>query len=215
MSATGGAIAQAAAPAAATARQRLLGGRGRRRERRLARGLRRRDPEAIETLQHEHGAMLLGYLTSLLGDRATAEDVLQLTLLELWRRGPDYDPARGSPLTWALTIARSRALDQLRRRLPEPREPATAAALADRDAAVRTDADAADRLLEQWQIADLLGRLPLEEAELLRLRFYGGLTQREIADRTGIPLGTVKMRMVQALGRLRDLLDAEGGDGAA
>ena len=58
-------------------------------------------------------------------------------------------------------------------------------------------------------MAGLLSRLPDEEADILRRRFYAGATQREIADATGIPLGTVKMRMVQALGRLRDLLDAE------
>ncbi|MDO8188508.1 sigma-70 family RNA polymerase sigma factor [Conexibacter sp. JD483] len=181
--------------------------RAQRRDRRLIRALRRQDPSAIAQLQERHGAMLLGYLTGVLGDRATAEDVLQVTLTEVWQRGPGYDPARASLLTWVMMIARSRALDQLRRRVPEPHDPETATTLLDRDASgAGTEVDA---LLDRWQVAALLTQLPTAEAELLRLRFYRGLTQREIAARTGLPLGTVKMRMVQALDRLRTLLDEE------
>ena len=66
-----------------------------------------------------------------------------------------------------------------------------------------------DELLERWRFAYLLGRLPDEQADLLRRRFYDGATQTEIAAATGVPLGTVKMRMVQGLARLRDLLDGE------
>jgi RNA polymerase sigma-70 factor (ECF subfamily) len=193
---------------------------------RCADALRRRDPRALALFQAEYGSLLLGYLTNLLGDRASAEDVLQVTLLEVWRRGPSYDPARASLGTWALTIARSRALDQLRRRVPEPRDPEATTLLLDRRSgnggsaggAAGTggpDGDGTDALLDRWRVAGLLARLPREESSLLRMRFQLGLTQREIAEQTGIPLGTVKMRMVQALGRLRDLLDAEGGDGAA
>ena len=68
-----------------------------------------------------------------------------------------------------------------------------------------------DELLERWRVAGLLRRLPREESQLLRLRFYDGLSQTEIAERTGIPLGTVKMRMVQGLNRLRDMIEQEGG----
>lgn len=181
--------------------------REQRRDRRLIRALRKQDPEAIALLQERHGAMLLGYLTGVLGDRATAEDVLQVTLTEVWQRGPAYDPARASLLTWVMLIARSRALDQLRRRVPEPHDPETATMLLDRDAS--GSATEVDALLDRWQVAALLTQLPVAEAELLRLRFYRGLTQREIAARTGLPLGTVKMRMVQALARLRELLDEE------
>ncbi len=181
--------------------------REQRRDRRLVRALRKQDPEAIALLQARHGAMLLGYLTGVLGDRATAEDVLQVTLTEVWQRGPSYDPARASLLTWVMLIARSRALDQLRRRVPEPHDPETATMLLDRD--LSAGATEIDALLDRWQVAALLTQLPVAEAELLRLRFYRGFTQREIAARTGLPLGTVKMRMVQALARLRELLDEE------
>ena len=63
----------------------------------------------------------------------------------------------------------------------------------------------------QDRVADVLRQIPAQEAGLLRMRFYDGLSQSQIAERTGIPLGTVKMRMVQALERLRELLEADGG----
>jgi RNA polymerase sigma-70 factor (ECF subfamily) len=103
-----------------------------------------------------------------------------------------------------LTIARSRALDQMRRRVPEPFDPGAVTQALDRDAE-----DAVDRLLEQWRMAALMSSLPKEESSLLSMRFYDGLSQREIAQRTGIPLGTVKMRMVRALERLRDLIEQD------
>jgi RNA polymerase sigma-70 factor, ECF subfamily len=180
----------------------------RRHERRLAAALRKHDPDALAAIQAEYGAIVLGYLRGVLRDRASAEDVLQITLLEVWQRGATYDPARSSLLTWVMMIARSRVIDHMRRRVPEPRDPTAAATLIERDGP--DGADQADALLEQWRMAQLLTRLPVEQAEILRMRFYGGLSQREIATRTGLPLGTVKMRMVQALERLRELLDAEG-----
>jgi RNA polymerase sigma-70 factor, ECF subfamily len=175
-------------------------------DRQLADGLRRRDPDALARLHAEYGGTLLGFLVRTLRNRATAEDVFQQVMLEVWQRGPDYDPGRASPLTWLMTIARSRAVDQIRRRVPEPRDPAGSLALLEGEADPETDIDA---LVEQWRMAHLLTRLPEEEADLLRRRFYGGRSQREIAEATGIPLGTVKRRMVQALARLRDLIDEE------
>ncbi len=105
-----------------------------------------------------------------------------------------------------MSIARSRAIDQLRKRVPEPRDPAGSLALLEGEGDHET---VVDELVERWRFAGLLGQLPEEEADLLRRRFYAGATQTEIAAATGIPLGTVKMRMVQGLARLRDLLDAE------
>ena len=177
-------------------------------DRQLADGLRRRDADAIARLYAECGRTVLGFLIRTLRDRATAEDVFQQVFLEAWERGPSYDPHRGSPLTWLMTIARSRAIDQLRRRVPEPRDPAGSLAFLEGEADPEEGIDA---LAEQWRMAYFLGRLPAEQADLLRRRFYGGRSQSEIAAETGIPLGTVKMRMVQALARLRELMDEEEG----
>ena len=170
-------------------------------DRRLAARLRRRDPQALRDLHADLGASVFGFLRHALGDRGAAEDVMQQVFLEVWQRGPDYDPRRGSPMAWVMTLARSRAIDHLRRRIPEPRDP--------KGAEEHRGAFELDELLERWRLAALLGDLPAQEADVLRRRFYEGRSQVEIAADTGVPLGTVKSRMVAGLARLREALDRE------
>jgi RNA polymerase sigma-70 factor, ECF subfamily len=190
--------ATASAPAAGGARRRAPD----RTERRLAARLRAGDADALAAAYDAYGAATFGLLLRMLGDRAAAEDVQQQVFTEVWRRGGDYDPRRAGLLTWVLTIARSRAIDHLRRRVPEPRDPQ----LPDG----RTVEAEADALLERWRLAQLLGRLPEGERALLRLRFYDERSQSEISAATGIPIGTVKARMVRGLTRLREMIEAEG-----
>ena len=178
--------------------------RGDRFERRLLRQLAARDPAAAAAVQERYGRVLHGYLRQLLDDPGMAEDVMQQVLLEAWQRGPSYDPGRASLLTWLMTIARSRGIDAMRRRVPEPHDPALATALLDRNDRAE---DHAEQLAASWQLAHLLGALPPEQSRLLRMRFQLALSQSEIAERTGIPLGTVKSRMASALERLRELLE--------
>jgi RNA polymerase sigma-70 factor (ECF subfamily) len=170
-------------------------------ERRLIARLRAGDAAALEAIHAQYGPALFGYLLHTLRDRAAAEDVFQQVLTEVWRRGAQYDPARASMVTWILTIARSRAIDELRRRRPEPLDP-------DRVPHEAIDAPQ-DEVLDRWRMSHLLARLPVEERSLLQLRFYDELSQTEIADRTGLALGTIKGRMVRGLERLRTLMDAE------
>ena len=187
---------------------------GRRRERRagdadearIAAALASRDPEAITAVSERFGGFLGGFLTEALPDRGSAEEVLQQVLVEIWRRGPDYDPSRASLLTWMMTITRSRAIDERRRRRPEPVEPELVAGAVEEPPGAETD-----ELIERWRVAELLARIPREEATMLRLRFYDGLAQPEIAERLGMKLGTVKSRMVAALARMRDLIEEEEG----
>lgn len=176
-------------------------------EQRLAARLRTGDPDALRDVYAAHGSATFGFLLRMLNDRAAAEDVQQQVFTEVWRRAGEYDPARAGLTTWVLTIARSRAIDHLRKRVPEPRDPQGAVTLVDDGAHVPAEADA---LLDRFRIADLLARLPAEEHALLRMRFYGELSQQEIATATGIPLGTVKSRMVRGLLRLRELIEVEG-----
>lgn len=174
-------------------------------DRRLAEALRTGEEAAIAAVEDRYGRALSGFLGQTMPDVATAEEVRQQVLLEVWKRGPEFDPARASALTWILTIARSRAIDELRRqkRRPNPVEPDHLPEL-ERDAPSEVDG-----MLERWRLADLLGRLPAEEALTLRLRFYEELSQTEIAEHTGIALGTVKSRMVAGLARLRTMLVEE------
>jgi RNA polymerase sigma-70 factor (ECF subfamily) len=174
---------------------------------RLARRLAAGDRVAFEQLYRRHGSTTFSYLRSQLRNRAAAEDVQQQVWLQVWERRSSFDPARASFLTWVMLIARSRAIDDQRRRQPETRDPQR-----DLDPPDAAEESRTDELLERWRIADALQRLPREEAEMLRLRFHEGLSQPEIAERTGIALGTVKMRMVNGLSRLRGVLaDEESG----
>ena len=172
----------------------------------LAEALRARRPGALEAVYERFGRVTFGFLLKTLRDRQLAEDVQQQVFLEVWQRAPSYDSARGSLMTWMMTIARSRAIDQLRRRVPEPigvpGEPAI-------ESKAPVEPDAADALVERYRVAALLSRLPSEERRLLQMRFYRELSQTEIAEQTGIPLGTVKMKMVRALERLRELIEEE------
>lgn len=176
-------------------------------ERRLVEGLRDREPGALQEAYDRFGRITFGFLVKTLGDRGAAEDVQQQVFLEIWRRADRFDPERGKLLTWVMTIARSRAIDHLRRRVPEPIDPETAAAAAD----APSGGGEIEALADQWRMRALLDRLPATESELLRLRFYGGFSQSEIAAREGIPLGTVKTRMFSGLRRLREMIEEESG----
>lgn len=176
-------------------------GRPSRAERRLAAGLRRGDPQALTGVHEHYGRTVFGYLRHAMPDVATAEDVFQQVMTEVWRRSEQYDAKRASLLTWIMTITRSRAIDELRRRIPEPVDPERLPEVA--------GASEGDALIERLRVAELLALLRDHERDLLRMRFYEELSQTEIAERTGIPLGTVKTRMVQALERLRELAEAE------
>ena len=175
---------------------------------RLAQRLRDGDPDALAEMYRQFGATTFGFLLRALRDRGAAEDVQQQVFTEVWRRAGEYDPARAGLLTWTMTIARSRAIDHLRRRIPEPRDPDVDARTIESS---QDDETGSDALAERWRMAHYLGRLPEDERTLLRMRFYDELSQTEIADRTGIALGTVKARMVRGLGRLRELIEAEEG----
>ncbi len=175
-------------------------------ERRLAARLARGDESALREIEREYGGMLRGYLRQVLRDGSSAEDVAQQVMLEVWQRRTSFDPARAAISSWVMMIARSRAIDHMRRQVPEPQDPAVAATMLDSSA---SQADPTETLAEQWRLAHLLSLLPREEATVLRMRFHQEMSQSEIASSTGIPLGTVKMRMVSALARMRTMIEDE------
>jgi RNA polymerase sigma-70 factor (ECF subfamily) len=176
-------------------------------ELRIAAGLRRRDPDAVRALYAEYGPSALALLHDAIRDRTAVEDVYQQVLLEAWQRGRSFDPARASLRTWLATIARSRAIDHLRRRVPEPHDPTVAYASArELD---RTAFEPVTQLVDRVTLEQLTERLTPEEAEVVRMRWQLGLSQRQIAAHTGVPLGTVKSRTASALRRLREMLEEE------
>jgi RNA polymerase sigma-70 factor, ECF subfamily len=148
-----------------------------------------------------------------------ADAVTEETFWQAWRQADRYDTGRGSVSGWLLTVARSRALDRLRVRA-RSREEARAADDAAFDAAAARDdvslaapdeaAEATDR---RAVVAAAMRGLPAEQREVVTLAYFGGLSQSEIAERTGQPLGTIKTRIRLALRKLREGLMpfAEGG----
>jgi RNA polymerase sigma-70 factor, ECF subfamily len=174
-------------------------------ELRIAAGLRRRDPDAVRALYAEYGPGALALLRDAIRDRSAVEDVYQQVLLEAWQRGRSFDPARASLRTWLATIARSRAIDHLRRRVPEPQDPCDPHS---RFASAGAS-EPVSQLLDRVTLEQLLERLAPGEAELVRLRWQLGLSQAQISAHTGVPLGTVKSRTASALRRLRTMLEEE------
>lgn len=134
----------------------------------------------------------------ILRDVADAEDVVQEVFVQVWRQAARYDPGRGSPEAWVSTLARSRAIDRLRRRIarsrPQGGEPLPAPVTPPPKAA------------EVLAVRAALEGLPAEQRRLLELAYFEGLTQTEIARQLDQPLGTVKTRMRSAMIRLREAL---------
>jgi RNA polymerase sigma-70 factor (ECF subfamily) len=166
----------------------------------------------------EHGAFDLVYgqlrgpirsqVRAVLRDPALSDEVTQDVLLELWRTAVRFDPDKGSATAWALTIARRRAVDRVRRTAAATaRDQQAAQPAADWDQTHQTVADTLDR----ERLLSCLAQLSDLQREAIALTFYGGRTHNEAAEILGAPLGTVKARIRDALIKLRDQMLADGG----
>lgn len=161
-----------------------------------------RSGDELRELYRRYAAELFGFAASALGDRELAEEVVQDVFAQLWRHAGDYDQGRASVRTWLYAIARNRIVDAHRRASARPKRAGDDSL----DSAAEIDA-ALDQAVLRWQVTAALARLSPAHREVIRLAHYGGLTMREIAERTGIPLGTVKSRTSYALRSLRLILD--------
>jgi RNA polymerase sigma-70 factor, ECF subfamily len=165
----------------------------------------RGDHDALGVLYDRFGPLAYGLAFRILRDRALAEDAVQEAFLAVWRSADAYKRERAKPSTWILTVVHRRAVDLVRReerRRGEPLEaaPEPTSGPADEDVTLRTRRAAVQAALTE---------LPDDQRQALELAYYGGLTQSELAERLGVPLGTVKSRMFAGLGRLRELLATE------
>jgi RNA polymerase sigma-70 factor (ECF subfamily) len=179
--------------------------------RRMAAG----DEQALGVLYDRWSAVVHGVVSRLLRQPDDVEDVVEETFWQAWRQAERFDATRGAVQTWLLTIARSRALDRVRsvrRRREEPLEgddgQVVVQQVAEGDPALDAEASERSRL-----VVTALAGLPAEQRQALELGYFRGLSQTEIADRTGQPLGTVKTRMRLALQKLRSQLQILGSDG--
>ena len=168
-----------------------------------------RRSEAVAELYDRYSGMLKALSQRILHDPSDAEEILQETFLQVWTQASRYDPKRSSVSTWLVLISRSRSIDRLRSRQVKLRT-ATAAGRENPD--LHTSPKGVGNVLGQerrQRLQEEMAKLPSEQAQVLELAFYGGMTQSEIAQQTEIPLGTVKTRTLLAMKKLREALRDE------
>ena len=165
------------------------------------------DEDALSIIYDRYSALLFGMLMRILKDQQAAEEVLQDMFLQLWRNAGQFDAGRGSLAAWLLVIGRNRAISRLRsranREVLEEKEDAYANTFVSsqnvEDEVSRTE------LMEILKAA--LAQLPVEQRLAVELAYFEGMTQSEIATKTGSPLGTVKTRVRAAMQSLKQILD--------
>jgi RNA polymerase sigma factor (sigma-70 family) len=165
------------------------------------------DDGALAELYDRFGRVAYGLALRILRDEALAQDAVQEAFLAVWRSADRFLAERAKASTWILTLVHRRAVDLVRRedrRRGEPLERAP------EPASTSTAEDEATLGFQRRVVQEALRQLPAEQREALELGYYGGLTQSELAERLGQPLGTVKSRMFTGLARLRDLLAQAG-----
>ena len=170
------------------------------------------DLGALDRLYEQYGAMAFSIAYRITGDRAAAEDVVQDAFLGAWRNAARYVDARGTVRTWLLSIVHHRAIDAIRRRRPTVELPESEASLPATLTLPDTWAEVSQGL-DREAVQSALTRISDVQREAIELAYFGGLTQSEIADRTGVPLGTVKGRLRLGLSGLRAALQASGAEG--
>src|SRR5688572_14001234 len=168
------------------------------------------DGAALAELYDRHGRIVFSLAARILSDHGEAEDLTQDVFALAWRNAPRYDPARGAVAAWLLITTRSRAIDRLRARRVRPgaaTEDDVRRLDAIPDRAPSVEMIVADRQMA-GRVRDALAELPADQRQALELAYFEGLSQSEIGERTGIPLGTIKTRIRTGLSRLRHAMQS-------
>ena len=164
----------------------------------------------ISTLYDRYSRTVLGVGLKILGDRSSAEELVQEVFFKVWRTSHTFDPSRSSFSTWLYRVTRSVALDLYRKRAHRVRpapdgDPYLANA---RDSSAGPQ-EVVDESWLSWRVSRALEVLDAAHREVIDLAYFEGISQREISERTGVPLGTVKTRTVRAFKKLRSELAVE------
>lgn len=164
------------------------------------------DRSALEWIYQTTSAKLFGICLRILGDRGEAEDALQDVYVSLWQRAKNYDPDRGSPISWLAVFARNRAIDRLRKSKVR-----SGAVSVDEALELPDKEPLADALLESGErsarIHHCLGTLEARQQDAIRTAFFEGTTYAELAERRAVPLGTMKSWVRRGLAQLKRCLD--------
>ena len=170
------------------------------------------DRDALATLYERFGRRVFSLAVRILSDSVSAEEVTQDVFMSVWRRGATYVSKKGKFTTWLFSIAHNRTIDELRKRRRDLSR--TNDDIDDHLNLESGDVSPPDATVAQSEYAKIraaMEDLPEEQKNVVELSYFKGLTQTEIAEKTGQPLGTVKTRMRLALKKLRKALSAELG----
>ena len=164
------------------------------------------DQSALTALYDGTKRLLFGLVLRIVSDRASAEEVLLDVYTQVWRHANSYDPKRGGPMGWLMTIARTRAIDRLRagKQQVQRQEPLE---VAERETSKLDNPEEATVTAERQRLVrSALESLAPEQRQVIELAYYSGLSHSEIAATLGRPLGTIKTRTRLAMIKLSDLL---------
>ena len=165
------------------------------------------DREAFRDLYNLTSAKLFGICLRICGERQAAEDVLHDVYLTIWKRAGAYEPGRASPITWLATIARNRSIDWLRKRRVR-----RAITIEDAPDLPDLNTDAESMLIHGETVRrlhDCLAELQPPQHEAIRTAFFFGYTYAELAEREGVPIGTMKSWVRRGLSQLRGCLEGQ------
>lgn len=165
------------------------------------------DESAIGQLYDHYSPMLFGMLMRILQDSQAAEEVLQDLFLQLWRKPEQFDPARGTLAAWLTVIGRNRAISKLRGRPVREVLEHSDGIYANTLASTQNIESEAARKQMLDSLKQAMERLPAEQRQVIELAYFEGMTQSEIAARTGSPLGTVKTRVRTGMLSLKQLMN--------
>ena len=167
------------------------------------------EARALEVLYDRYSRVVYSFALRIVGDPQLAEEILQEVFFRVWQQGSGFQSNRGSLITWLLSITHNLAIDEVRKRNRRPQK----ADSEDPELVLGAMADeSTDIEQEVWltgvrtAIFEALDRVPKEQRDVIELAYFRGLTQREIAETLGQPLGTVKTRMRLGLQKLREQL---------
>ncbi|MDM7891864.1 ECF RNA polymerase sigma factor SigK [Curtobacterium caseinilyticum] len=161
------------------------------------------DQSAFAELYDALSGRVLGLVTRLLKDRAQSEEVTQEVFLEVWQQATRFDRSRGTAASWVLTMAHRRAVDRIRAsQASHDRD--TKIGIRDLEAGFDQVSESVEIRIEHERVSRALGRLTEFQRQAVQLAYYGGYSHSEMAERLGVPIGTVKTRLRDGMIRLRD-----------
>lgn len=175
------------------------------------------EARALEVLYDRYSGVVFSFALRIVADRQLAEEILQEAFFRAWQQGSNFSAGRGSFITWLLSITHNLSIDEIRKRRRRPQK-------ADSEepeqvlAAVPDTSAGADVEDEVWlgslrdTIGGALAQLPPAQREAIEMAYFRGMTQREIAEALGEPLGTIKTRMRLGLQKLKDALGSDGAE---